>query len=92
MSTFGSPAISATFNAPHAAMPAVPSVPSAPTAAGIVAVVSFVRLVIRLRAADFAEWYAGATKGEQWNPEWEADIDEIRFHILLAHEREKAGV
>ncbi|WP_070106478.1 hypothetical protein [Burkholderia plantarii] len=46
----------------------------------------------QLRAPGFAEWYAGATKGEQWNPEWEADIDEIRFHILLAHEREKAGV
>lgn len=49
-------------------------------------------IIAQVRAPEFLSWYARAA-GEPWDSGFEADVEEIRYRVLLAQQREQtAGV
>lgn len=46
-------------------------------------------IIAQVRTAEFLSWYARAA-GEPWDTNFEADVEEIRYRVLLAQQREKS--
>lgn len=44
----------------------------------------------KVRSAEFLAWYQHAA-GEPWDTAFEADVEEIRYRVLLAQQRESAN-
>jgi hypothetical protein len=47
------------------------------------------QIMAKVRSAEFLCWYEQAA-GEPWDSAFEADIEEIRYRVLLAQRREQA--
>ncbi|MCP3022287.1 hypothetical protein [Cupriavidus basilensis] len=46
-------------------------------------------ILAQVRGAEFLAWYQRAA-GEPWDPGFEADVEEIRYRVLLAQQKESS--